>query len=92
MMAFIGWIIGTVLFFVPAFLYYIAFYVTRFGWFLGLILGVIFVQTLFPLHFIIAPIFGADSLWNAFWNTWGKVVAGSIIVWIFSSFQKDKKK
>lgn len=92
MITWIAWVVGGAFFILPAFWFYFSFYIHRFGWILGLIISIPLIHTLFPLHFIIAPIFGQDSFWHALWNTWGKILVGSIVIWAISLFEKSEKK
>ena len=85
----IAWLIGGAFFFLPALYVYFSFYVQTFGWVLGLILSVLFVHTLFPLHFLVATFFGHTPFWTAVWQTWGRVIVGSIIVWFISMWSRD---
>jgi hypothetical protein len=84
----IAWIVGGGIFILPAFVYYFSFYIERLGWILGLLLSVFMIHTLFPLHFIISPLFGGDGFWAALWGTWGRVIVGSVIVWIITQFSR----
>jgi len=85
----IAWVLGIIFFFVPALWYYLSFYIQALGWAFGLVVSVIFIQTLFPLHFIIAPVFSSTGFWDALWNTWGKVLIGSVLVWFITMFSRD---
>lgn len=87
-MSVIAWLVMIctgIFFFLSSFVYYINFYVERLGVFWGWIIGGIFSEALFPVHFIIVGVTGGD-IFEALFMTYGILLIAGAIIWICSLF------
>lgn len=78
-------------FIIPALSFYFSYYIDRLGVFVGIIVSTLLAGILFPIHFIVASTSGYGFL-SAFWETWGRLSVGAVIILFVLIATNEAKK